>query len=65
MIHDMRNTANQILRGEHPVYKLNPNTATPTHDVLTSPAMKEIAEKYRKEFKILNDDFSKYALRKK
>jgi hypothetical protein len=62
MLHEMRNTANDILQNAHPVYKLDPTTRTPTHDVLTSPAMREIAAKYRDEFKRLNDDFAKHAL---
>lgn len=65
MVNEMRNAANKILRGEDSKYKIDPNSRTPTWDVLSSPAMAEIASKYRKEFQELNNDFSKFALKSK
>ncbi|CAB5220098.1 hypothetical protein UFOVP239_51 [uncultured Caudovirales phage] len=59
MLHDMYEMANKIQNNEHKKYKLSENTRTPIHDILTSDAMKEIAEEYNAKFKKLDEGFSK------
>ena len=57
MLHEMYNRANKIREDADPNYRLHPQTRTQMLDILTSPAMSEIAEKYRERKKKLTDQF--------
>ena len=47
MLHEMYNRANKIREDADPNYRLHPQTRTQMLDILTSPVMSEISEKYK------------------
>ena len=64
MLHEMYTKANDILKEQDPNWKLDPNSRTKLHDILTGPAMDDIANKYEVKRQSLNDEFIKHGLKK-
>jgi Transglycosylase SLT domain len=64
MLHEMYTKANNILKEQDPNWQLNPDSRTKLHDILTGPAMDEIANAYEKKRQNLNDEFLAYGLKK-
>lgn len=59
MLHEMYTKANSILNGKDSDYALNPNSRRQMMDILSSPAMADIQNKYEKRFASLNDQFQR------
>jgi hypothetical protein len=57
MLHEMYDRANKIRTNQDPDYALHPTSRTQTLDIMTSPVMTEIADKYIKKFDKLNEEF--------
>jgi hypothetical protein len=57
MNHEMAMAVQQLKNNEHPKYAIDPNSRTPTADILSSPAIKEIADKYAKRFQKNNENY--------
>ena len=57
MLHEMYDRANKIRTNQDPDYALHPTSRTQMLDIMTSPAMTEIADKYIKKFDKLNEEF--------
>jgi hypothetical protein len=57
MLHEMYDRANKIMKNEDPQYAFNPNSRTHMLDIMTSPVMSDIADKYDKQFKKLDNQF--------
>jgi hypothetical protein len=57
MMREMYQRATKIRNGEDPEYALHPNSRTQILDIMTSPAMSEISDKYGEKFKTLNKEF--------
>lgn len=58
MLHEMYTRANKILNNEDPEYMLHPNSRRRVMDVMASPVMSDIQQKYQKRFDKLNNQFS-------
>ena len=57
MLHEMYERANQIRTNQDPEYALHPTSRTQTLDIMTSPVMTDIANKYKEKFDTLNKEF--------
>ena len=59
MLHDMYQRANKLRTNQDSDFALSPNSRTQMLDIMTSPAMVEISDKYNEKFKQLNSEFIK------
>jgi hypothetical protein len=57
MLHEMYDRANKIRTNQDPEYALHPKSRTQILDIMTSPAMADIADKYQSKFKKLDSEF--------
>ena len=59
MLHEMFNKANKIASGSDAEFVTNPNSKKSMYDIMGSPAMNDISEKYKKKFEKLDNQFLK------